>query len=108
MIFSSSSASSTISRPANSPTISAVRSSAVGPRPPLVTINAIPWAAMYLQRGDQVPGTVADDLDHRGVDPDLEQTLGQPRPVAVGDDPGQHLRARDEDPGPGAARGPAS
>jgi hypothetical protein len=43
---SSNSASSTISRPANWPTISAVRSSAVGPRPPLVTISAIPESAM--------------------------------------------------------------
>ena len=41
-IFSSISSSSTISRPAKRPTTSAVRSSAVGPRPPLVTIRSIP------------------------------------------------------------------
>ena len=43
---SSSASSSTISRPWNSPTTSAVRSSAVGPRPPLVTTRSSPWAAM--------------------------------------------------------------
>ena len=42
----SSAASSTISRPLKSATTSAVRSSAVGPRPPLVTISASPSSAM--------------------------------------------------------------
>ena len=43
---SSSAASSTIARPWNSPTTSAVRSSAVGPRPPLVSTSATPCRAM--------------------------------------------------------------
>ena len=81
------------------PTTSAVRSSAVGPRPPLVTISAIPCSRHEAQRGEQVLGPVADDLDHRGVDADLAQPLGQPGAVAVGDDPGQHLGAGDQDPG---------
>ena len=43
---SSSAGSSTISRPLKRPTTSAVRSSAVGPRPPLVTISARPSSRM--------------------------------------------------------------
>ena len=43
-IRSSSASSSTISRPWNRPTTSAVRSSAVGPRPPLVMIRSTPWS----------------------------------------------------------------
>ena len=97
--------SSTISRPQKPPTISAVRSSAVGPRPPLVTITRHPGARMCSSAREQVLGTVADDLDHRGVDAELAQPLGQPRPVAVGDDAGQHLGAGDEDPGAHGARG---
>ncbi len=53
------------------------------------------------ERVQQVVRAVADDLDHRGVDAELDQALGQPRPVAVGDDPRQDLGARDQDPGAG-------
>ena len=51
------------------------------------------------ERRHEIARPVADDLDHRGVHADLEQALGQPRPVAVGDDPGQDLGAGDQDPG---------
>ena len=98
---SSSRSSSTISRPENRPTTSAVRSSAVGPRPPLVMIRVIPVAAHELERGEQVVRPVADDLDHCGVDPDFPESLREPWPVAVGDDPSQDLGAGDEDPGAG-------
>ena len=43
-IFFSIPSSRTISRPANRPTTSAVRSSAVGPRPPVVTTSRTPWS----------------------------------------------------------------
>jgi hypothetical protein len=51
------------------------------------------------QRGQDVPFTVADDDDVRGIDADLAQALGQPGAVAVGDDPAQDLGAGDEDSG---------
>ena len=41
----------------------------------------------------------ADDHDLGELDPVLAQPLRQPRPVAVGDDPGQHLGAGDDDAG---------
>ena len=53
------------------------------------------------ERRHQIVGAIADDLDHRCVDAELGQALGQPGSVAVGDDPGQDLGARDEDPGAG-------
>ena len=45
-ILFSTSSSSTSSRPQNRATTSTVMSSAVGPRPPLVTIRSTPWSAM--------------------------------------------------------------
>ena len=42
---------------------------------------------------------VADDHDVRELDAQLAQPLRQPRAVAVGDDPAEHLRARDDDAG---------
>ena len=72
---SSSASSSTISRPQKRPTISAVRSSAVGPRPPLVMISAIPSSRMNSRVANRSAGAIADDLDHRGVDAHLAQAL---------------------------------
>ena len=61
-----------------------------------------PPARHILQGSEQVIRAVADDLDHRGVDAELAQALGQPRTVAVGDDPGQDLGSGDEDARPGS------
>ena len=66
------------------PTTSAVRSSAVGPSPPLVTIRSHALAGQEAQRGQHVLGPVADDHGVGEVDAELAQPLGQPRPVAVG------------------------
>ena len=52
---------------------------------------------MKPQRAQHVLAAVADDHDLGDVDPVLAQALRQPRPVAVGDDPRQHLGAGDED-----------
>ena len=87
----------TVSRPWKRPTTSAVRSSAVGPRPPLVTIRSTPSRASHAQRGLHVVRPVADDDDRLEVDPELAQALGQPRPVAVGDAAREHLGAGDDD-----------
>ena len=65
---SSSASSSASGRPPNSATTSAVRSSAVGPSPPLVTIRSTPWPARKSQRRAQVLGPVADDHDVRELD----------------------------------------
>ena len=98
MIRSSSAASSTIGRPAKPPTTSAVRSSAVGPSPPLVTIRSHARAE-ELERGEHVLRPVADHDDVRQLDAALAQPLGEPRAVAVGDHPRQHLGAGDDDAG---------
>ena len=50
------------------------------------------------QLDPQILGAIPDDGDHLDVDPEVAQLLGQPRAVAVGDDPGQHLGAGHEDP----------
>ena len=52
-----------------------------------------------LERGFQVLGPIADDFDHRGIDPHFTKPLGQPRPVAVGNDACQDLGSRDQDAG---------
>ena len=69
-----------------------------------MTITATPSPAMYSSARDQVLGPVADDLDHRRLDADLAQALGQPRAVAVGDDPGEDLGPGDQDARPGPRR----
>ena len=50
-----------------------------------------------VERGAHVGAAVGHDQDLRDLDAALAQALGQPRPVAVGDDPRQHLGAGDED-----------
>ena len=56
-------------------------------------------AAEEVERRPHVGRPVADDDDLRHLDPALPQPLGQPRAVAVGDGPRQHLRAGDDDAG---------
>ena len=56
------------------------------------------------QRAHEVLGPVADDVDHGRIHPVLDEALGQPGAVAVGDDPGQDLGAGDQDPGPHGSR----
>ena len=95
-IRASISSSRSSSTPANRATISAVRSSAVGPRPPLVTIRSSPrppGSAAPLQ----VLRAVADHHDLRDLHPALPDALGQPGPVAVRDPAGQDLRPGDDD-----------
>ena len=101
-IRSSSASSSTISRPWNAPTTSAVRSSAVGPRPPLVTTRSMPSRAKKRSAPRMSSRPVADDRDVREVDAELAQPLGEPRAVAVGDAPGEDLGAGDDDARAGA------
>jgi hypothetical protein len=50
-----------------------------------------------VEGGPHVARAVGDDDDVGDLDAVVAQLLGQPRPVAVGDDPGQDLGARDED-----------
>ena len=88
--------------PGSAPTTSAVRSSAVGPSPPLVTIRSTPSAREEAQRALDVLGPVADDRDVGEVDAELAQPLGQPRAVAVGDAAGEDLGAGDDDARAGA------
>ncbi len=89
----SSASSSTISRPWKRPTTSAVRSSAVGPRPPLVRTTSRPCSGHEAERAAHVRGTVADDRRVGQVDARLPQPVGQPRAVAVAYAAGQHLGA---------------
>ena len=98
-IRSSSASSSTISRPWKPPTTSAVRSSAVGPSPPLVSTRSSPSPAMKRERREHVLRAVADDRRVREVDADLAQPLGEPRAVAVADPAREHLGARHDDAG---------
>ena len=58
-----------------------------------------PLAGQEAQRRLEVLGAVADDEDVGDLDPELGQPFGDPGPVAVGDPPGQHLGAGDDDPG---------
>ncbi len=95
----SSASSSTSGRPANSATTSAVRSSAVGPRPPLVTIRSTPWPARKSSAARRSAGAVGDDHRVRELQAALAQALGQPGAVAVGDDPREHLGPGDHDAG---------
>ena len=96
------SGSSADGRPWKRPTTSAVRSSAVGPSPPVVMSSGTPVPARKSSAADQVVRAVADDDDVPDVDAEAAQLLGQPRPVAVGHPAGEHLGARDDDPGPHA------
>ena len=52
-----------------------------------------------LQPGQQVGRPVADGQHLGHLDPELAEPLGQPRPVRVGDLPGQQLGAGQQDPG---------
>ena len=56
-------------------------------------------AAEEGQRVAQVLRAVPHDDDVADVDPQLAQPLGQPRPVAVGHPPGEHLGPGDDDAG---------
>ena len=103
-IRSESASSSTISRPWNRPTTSAVRSSAVGPRPPLVITRSSPCAAMNSSAAQHVLGPVADDRRVGQLDAELEQPPGQPGAVAVADPPGQDLCAGHDDSRAGRSR----
>ena len=85
----------------------AVRSSSVGPSPPLVTTRSIPCAGEEVERGAQVLGPVADDDRVGVVDAEVAQALGQPRPVAVEHAAGEHLGARDDDARRGRSRSAA-
>ena len=83
----------------------AVRSSAVGPRPPLVTTRSIALAreeaaARPCMSSGRSPTTTMCAM----VDAELAQPLGQPRAVAVGDAAGEDLGARDDDARAGAHR----
>ena len=82
-IFSSISSSRTSSRPAKRATTSAVRSSAVGPSPPLVTIRSTPSAARNSSAASRSRGAVADAEDVGDVDAELAEPLRDPRAVAV-------------------------
>ena len=85
--------------PRRRPTTSAVRSSAVGPRPPLVMIRSTPSRGQEVEGCAQVVAAVRDDHDVRELDAAPAQLLGQPRAVAVRDDAGQDLGAGDDDAG---------
>ncbi len=80
---SSRSSSSNSGRPVNAATISTVRSSAVGPRPPLVITRSTPWSAMKRELRLDVLRAVAADRDVGQLHAQLEQPVGQPGPVAV-------------------------
>ena len=62
-------------RPWKAPTTSAVRSSAVGPSPPLVTIRSTPIEARNASARVHVLGPVADDDGVGVVDPELAQAV---------------------------------
>ena len=78
----------------------------VGGRPEAAAGDDQVEVAHEPQRLEHVRAAVGDDHDLRDLHPVLAQALGQPGAVAVGDDPRQHLRARDEDPGPHKQVGP--
>ncbi len=65
--------SSSSSTPAKRATTSAVRSSAVGPSPPLVTISSQPSRGDEAQAGLEVLRAVADDEDVGDLDPELRR-----------------------------------
>ena len=99
-IFSSIPSSSTSSRPANRATTSAVRSSAVGPSPPLVTIRSHALG----RRGSAAPPRGPRGGRRRTrmcatSTPSSPSRSRDPGPVAVGDPAGEHLGAGDHDPG---------
>ena len=96
-IRSSSASSSTRSRPQNWATVATVRSSAVGPSPPLVRIRSIPCSARNCKLAQHVLGTVGADRDVCEFDAHLEQPVGEPRPIAVLHPPGQDLGSGDDD-----------
>ena len=83
-------------------TISTVRSSWVGPRPP--------EARDEIGRGERVPqrrlelaGVVSDDLDPRRLEPEREQRAGEERAVQIGALASDELAAGDDDHRPRAA-----
>ena len=52
------------------------------------------------QRGFEIVRPVGDDEDLGHLDPALGQPFGDPRPVAIGDPPGDHLGSGHNDPRP--------
>ena len=74
-------------------------SSAVGPRPPLVTMRSTPSVGEEPQLRLDVVGAVAADGDVGQFNAQLEQPVGDPGAVAVLDPSGQHLGSRDNDAG---------
>ena len=71
-----------------------------GPQPPARNHQRHARSRHETQRVHQIIRAIPHNLDHRRVHPQPNEALGQPRSVAVGDDPGQHLGASDQDPGP--------
>ena len=61
-----------------------------------------PLGRQEAQRRLEVVRAIPDRDDVGDVHPLLLETLGDPRPVAVGDPTGQHLGARDDDSAPNA------
>ncbi len=96
-IRSSSPASSSRETPANSATTSAVRSSAVGPSPPLVITRS--QSERNSQGVKQIRATVPHHHHMRQRHPQPAQALAEPRAVLVADDPGQDLGPGDHDAG---------
>ena len=99
---SSSASSSTISRPQNAP--DHLGGEVVGRRTQATggddQVDA--ECGLRLERRPHVGGPVADDRDLGQIDPSLTQPLGQPGPVAVGDDARQDLGTGDDDGRAGA------
>ena len=95
-IRSSSAASRTIAAPAHPATTSAVRSSAVGPRPPLVITRSM-VARRSPARARRSSGRSPTTTMCASTTPRAAQRLRQPRPVGVADEPRQHLGAGDDD-----------
>ena len=98
-IRSSNAASSDMATPTHDATTSAVRSSAVGPSPPLVMISVDAETGEEVERGAQILRPVADHDRVRQDHAARPQLLGQPRPVGVCDQAAEHLRAGHHDPG---------
>ena len=102
----SSASSSTISRPAEAP--DDLGREVVGGRPEAAAGDDQRHparVAMNRSAASRSSGRSPTIWIIASVDAELAQALGQPRAVAVGDDPGQDLGARDQDPGRGGAAG---
>ena len=91
------SSSSSSGRTGEAATTSPVRSSAVGPSPPEVTISATPASAREPQRALEVVRPVADDRDLRHLEPEPHELAGDERAVAVGDRAREQLTTGDDD-----------